>query len=149
MFKALVDLFQSNNFNRKMILRNKLKCIQMSKSNNVTSYFMRITQTHDQLATIGDKIDDLELVNVALNGFTKSWEPLVKGYTLRRNLPIGRGFGMIASKKKLERSLKPTSKKMEMRTWMLSIRQGRVKERVPRVTVRGQHLTVEQEERLE
>jgi hypothetical protein len=46
-FKALVDLFQSDNLNRKMVLRNKLRSIQMSRSDNVTSYFMRITQTRD------------------------------------------------------------------------------------------------------
>jgi hypothetical protein len=43
MFKALVDLFQSDNLNRKMVLRNKLRSIQMSRSDNVTNYFMRIT----------------------------------------------------------------------------------------------------------
>jgi hypothetical protein len=87
MFKALVDLFQSDNLNRKMILRNKLRSIQMSRSDNVTSYFMRITQTHDQLAAIGEKVDDVELVNVALNGFTKSWEPFVKGVCAQEKLP--------------------------------------------------------------
>jgi hypothetical protein len=137
MFKALVDLFQSDNLNRKMILRNKLRSIQMSRSDNVTSYFMRITQTCDQLAAIGEKVDDVELVNVALNGFTKSWEPFVKGVCARRNFPIGRGFGMIASRKRLGRSLKQASKKMERRTWLWSVRPRREKEKVPRVTVRG------------
>jgi hypothetical protein len=31
---------------------------------------MRITQIRDQLATIGEKLEDIELVNVALNGFS-------------------------------------------------------------------------------
>jgi hypothetical protein len=43
MFKALVDLFQSDNMIKKMILRNKLRSIQMSRFDNVTNYFMRIT----------------------------------------------------------------------------------------------------------
>jgi hypothetical protein len=47
MFKDIVDLFQSDNLKRKMVLRNNLRSIQMSRSDNVTSYFMRITQTHD------------------------------------------------------------------------------------------------------
>jgi hypothetical protein len=55
MFKALVDFFQSDNMNMKMILRNKLISIQMSRSYNVTNYFMRITQIHGQLAAIGEK----------------------------------------------------------------------------------------------
>lgn len=87
MFKALVDLFQSDNLNGNMVSRNKLKSIQMSRSNNVTSYFMRITQTRDQLAAIGEKVDEEKLVYVALNGFTKSWEPFVKGICAREKLP--------------------------------------------------------------
>jgi hypothetical protein len=79
MFDALVGLFQSTNMNRKMVLRNKLRSVQMSRYDNVTSYFMRITQVHDQLAAIGEKMDDVELMNVALNGLPKSWEPFVKG----------------------------------------------------------------------
>jgi hypothetical protein len=87
MFDALVGLFQSTNMNRKMVLRNKLRSVQMSRSDNVTSYFMRITQVHDQLAAIGEKMEDVELMNVALNGLPKSWEPFVKGVCARENLP--------------------------------------------------------------
>jgi len=36
MFKDLVDLFQSDNLNRNMILRNKIISIYMSRYNNVT-----------------------------------------------------------------------------------------------------------------
>jgi hypothetical protein len=43
MFDALVSLFQSKNMNRKMILRNKLISVQISRSDNVTNYLMRIT----------------------------------------------------------------------------------------------------------
>jgi hypothetical protein len=137
MFDALVGLFQSDNLNRKMILRNKLRSMQMSRSDNVTSYFMRITQVRDQLAAIGEKVDDVELVNVALNGFPKSWEPFVKGVCAGKIFQIGRGFGMIVSRKRLGRSLNPTRKKMERRTWLWSVRPRREKEKVPRVTVRG------------
>jgi len=78
MFDALVSLFQSDNLNRKMILRNKLSSVHMYRSDNVTSYFMRITQVRDQLAAIGEKVNDVEVLNMALNGFPKSWEPFVK-----------------------------------------------------------------------
>jgi hypothetical protein len=40
---------------------------------------MRITQIHDHLIAIGEVVDDTELVNVALNGFPRSWEPFVQG----------------------------------------------------------------------
>jgi hypothetical protein len=87
MFDAMVRLFQRNNMNRKMVLKNKLRSMWMSRFDNVTSYFMRITQAGDQLAAIGEKLDDVELINVALNGFPKSWEPFVKGVCTREKLP--------------------------------------------------------------
>jgi 2-phosphoglycerate kinase len=49
MFDALVSLYQSENINRKMVLRNKLRSTQMSRSDSVTSYLMKITQICDQL----------------------------------------------------------------------------------------------------
>jgi hypothetical protein len=64
---------------------------------------------------------------------------LSKGSVLGRNFQIGRGFGMIASRKRLGRSPKQASREVVMRTWPLSVRQEREKERVPtrRVTMRG------------
>jgi hypothetical protein len=87
MFDALVSLYQSENINRKMVLRNKLRSTQMSRSDSVTSYLMKITQIRDQLAAVGEKVDDAELVNTTLNGFSKPWEPFVKGICAREKLP--------------------------------------------------------------
>jgi hypothetical protein len=59
-------------------------------------------------------LDDIELMNVALNGFPKSWEPFVKGFALGKISQIGRGFGMILSRKRLRRNInkgKGSSKK--------------------------------------
>jgi hypothetical protein len=85
MFDSLVSLFQ--NMNRKMGLMNKLKLVQMSRSDNVSSYLMRITLVRDQLVAIEEKIEDTNLMNVALNGLPKSWEPLIKVFCARENLP--------------------------------------------------------------
>ena len=43
MFDSLVGLFQSTNMNKKMVLRNKLRSMQVSRFDNVTNYFMRVT----------------------------------------------------------------------------------------------------------
>jgi hypothetical protein len=56
---------------------------------------------HDQLAAIGEKIEDAELMNVALNGLPKSWEPFSREFALGNISHIGRDFGMIASRKRL------------------------------------------------
>jgi hypothetical protein len=42
MFYAIVGLYQSENINKKIILRNKLKSIEMTRSNSVTSYLMKV-----------------------------------------------------------------------------------------------------------
>ena len=87
MYDALVSLFQSDNMSREMILKTKLRECRMSSSSNVTSYLMRITQIHDQLVVVGETVLDAELVNVALNGFSKSWEPFIMGICAREKLP--------------------------------------------------------------
>jgi hypothetical protein len=61
-------------------------------------------------------VDDEESVNVALNGFTKSWEPFFKWIVFGRRFQIGKGFGMITSRKRLGRSLKKARRNMERRT---------------------------------
>jgi hypothetical protein len=87
MFDALVSLFQRKNMNKKMVLRNKLRSVHMSRSDNVSSYLTRITWVHDHLVAIGDKTEDVELMNVALNGLPNSWGPFFEGVCARENLP--------------------------------------------------------------
>jgi hypothetical protein len=77
MYDALVGLYQCGNASRNLILRHHLRSVEMSKSNTISSYLVRITQIHDQLVAIGEEFDDIELVNVALNGFPGSWEPFL------------------------------------------------------------------------
>jgi len=48
---------------------------------------MRITQIHDQLAVIGEDVLDIELVNVALNGFTKAQESFIMCICTQKYLP--------------------------------------------------------------
>jgi 2-phosphoglycerate kinase len=71
MFSTLTNLSQSNNENRKMVLWDRLMNTKMSKTDSMTSYLIRITQVHDQLGAVGEVVTNVELVRVALNGFTK------------------------------------------------------------------------------
>jgi hypothetical protein len=72
MLNSLVGLYYSENINRKMILRNKLRSIEMPRSYSIISYLMKVTQIHDQLVAIWEKIADAKLVNMAVNGFLAS-----------------------------------------------------------------------------
>ena len=44
MWESLTKLYQSTNENRKMVLREKLKSIKMTKAENVVTYFTRLTE---------------------------------------------------------------------------------------------------------
>jgi len=43
MFDAFVGLFESKNTSKKLALRNQLRCIMMSKSDLVATYYMKVS----------------------------------------------------------------------------------------------------------
>jgi hypothetical protein len=86
MWEALKGLFQSKNENRKMVLREKLIDTKMTGSDTVTTYLTRIRQVRDELAAIGETMDDSELVRMTLKGFTKEWTSFIKGIVAREKL---------------------------------------------------------------
>jgi len=65
---------------KRMLLKNKLTSTCMSKTDAVVSYLMKITRLRDQLATIGDKVEENELVRISLNGFGPSWHHFLPLY---------------------------------------------------------------------
>jgi hypothetical protein len=87
MYDALVSLYQNKNTGRLLHLKHQLQVVRMSSEDTVVNYLMKITQIRDQLAAIGETIQDVELVNVALRGLPKSWEPFVQGICARETVP--------------------------------------------------------------
>jgi hypothetical protein len=59
----------------------------MRKSETISNYFMRNFQIKDQLAAIGDSVDDAKLVTTTINRFPSSWDPFVQGICVRSKLP--------------------------------------------------------------
>ena len=49
MFKTLKKLFEYSSINMTLTLRNQLPNMNMMKSENIDSYFMRITELYDKL----------------------------------------------------------------------------------------------------
>ena len=86
MYVALVGLYQNRNTGRKLHLKHQLQVVKMSSEDTVVNYLMKITQIQDQLAAIGDKVEDVELVNVALRGLPRSWELFVRRICAREKL---------------------------------------------------------------
>lgn len=66
MFDALVSLYHSENINRIIILHEKLIYIEMIILDSVTSYLMKVGNICDELVAIGEKVTNVELVNMAL-----------------------------------------------------------------------------------
>jgi hypothetical protein len=54
-----------------MMLKEKLRSTKMARGDIVASYLTKFTQIRDELATVGEVVDETELVRIALNGFTK------------------------------------------------------------------------------
>ena len=79
MWESLSNLYQSSNQNRKMVLREKLRSTRMARGESVTAYLARVSQVRDELAAVAETVDSAELIRVALNGFSKSWEMFVRG----------------------------------------------------------------------
>jgi hypothetical protein len=51
----------------------------MNSGESITSYFLRILELKDKLATIGSQVDEKELSMIALRGLPLSWENFIRG----------------------------------------------------------------------
>jgi hypothetical protein len=78
MFDALNKLYEGKNINQKMNLRIQLKNTRMQKEESIQEYFSRISQFKEQLETIGDTIDEDELIMTTLNGLTRPWDAFIQ-----------------------------------------------------------------------
>jgi hypothetical protein len=85
MWESLCKLYQSSNQNQKMVLFDRLRGIQMLKTESVTSYLGRYTQIRDELAVVGEVVDPESMVRTTLNNFTKPWGPFVRGIVFQRD----------------------------------------------------------------
>jgi hypothetical protein len=86
MWEALVKLYQSDNQSRKMLRREKLRSAKMARGESIVRYLTKFTQTRDELAIVGEIVDETELVRTTLNGFTKQWDVFVRGVVAREKL---------------------------------------------------------------
>jgi hypothetical protein len=79
---------------------------------------------------VGETILDAELVNIALNGFSKVWEPLILGIYAKEKLPKWEEFGMTSFRRRLVEgpNLESREEVQQMTTYLLSTRQRKEKE---------------------
>lgn len=101
-YDALTSLFETKNSSWKRALRNKLRNINMTKTDAIATYFMKISQLKEQLIAIGEKVDDEDLVAAALDGLSLSWETYVLVLVLGKIRHHLTGYGLIVFKRKEE-----------------------------------------------
>jgi hypothetical protein len=74
MYDALTNLFLVRNIGQVMSLKNELCDMKMNDDDSITSYFVKISQLRYKLQAIEEIISEKELVNIVLNGLTKTWD---------------------------------------------------------------------------
>ena len=85
-FDAMVNLYEGNNNNKKMILRMQLKDVKMQMSERIQSYFTRISEIREKLESIGDNVKESKAEITTLNGLPRSWDSFIQGICARRKL---------------------------------------------------------------
>jgi putative lipoic acid-binding regulatory protein len=87
MYDALTNIFSVRNIGQVMILKNELCDMKMNDEDNMTSYFVRISQLRDQIQAIEEIISEKELVNIVLNGLPKTWDAFAASMNTRKEYP--------------------------------------------------------------
>ena len=78
-FNALTKLFEGNNINWKMALRNQLNNVKIHTSDTMQSYFTRVAQIKEQLEVVEENVEEGEIVMTTLNGLPRSWDSFIQG----------------------------------------------------------------------
>ena len=86
MFDALTKLFEGNNINHKMTLRNQLKKVKIQNAETIHSYFTRVSQNKEQLEAVDEEVENVEIVMTTLNGLPRSWHSFIQGIFARKKL---------------------------------------------------------------
>jgi hypothetical protein len=87
MYDAITNLFSVKNIGQVMSLKNEIRDMKMNDDDNITPYFVIISQLRDQLKSIEEIISEKELVNITLNGLPKTWDAFVASMNTRNEYP--------------------------------------------------------------
>jgi hypothetical protein len=87
MYDALTNLFSVRNIGQVMSLKNELRDMKMNDDDNITLYFVKISQLRDQLQAIEEIISEKELVNIVLNDLPKTWDAFAASMNTRKEYP--------------------------------------------------------------
>jgi hypothetical protein len=86
-FDALANLYEKKAPTQKRTLKKQLCTLKMGKDETISTFFSKIAQTRDQLATIGIAVDNDHLVQTAIDGLPESWETFLSSVNGREVQP--------------------------------------------------------------
>jgi hypothetical protein len=87
MYDALTNLFAVRNTGQVMSLKNELRDMKMNEDDNITPYFVRISQLRYKIQFIEEITSEKELVNIVLNGLPKTWDAFSPSMNTRKEYP--------------------------------------------------------------
>jgi hypothetical protein len=87
MYDALTNLFLIRNIGPVMSLKNELCDPKMTKDDTINSYFVRISYLRDQVQSIEESIPKKEVVNIELNGISRSLDAFATRMNTRKEFP--------------------------------------------------------------
>ena len=93
MFNALTSLFEGNNINIRMTLRNQLKGVKIQKVETMQSCFTRFAHIKKQLESIGDMVEEVEITMTTWMVYQGSGITSLKEYVLEGSLPSSVDYG--------------------------------------------------------
>ena len=74
-FETLTNLYEKKSPTQKRALKNKLRNMNMERYETIASFFTKISQVKDQLASIDVKKDEDDLLQNSIDGLPSSWRP--------------------------------------------------------------------------
>ena len=87
MWKTLKDLYQNNNDQRKLALKDKLQKIKCAKGDTIFTYLNKLTTCRGGLGSVGIMTVDDDMVSLTLLGLPKSWHNYQDFLNGREKLP--------------------------------------------------------------
>lgn len=84
---TLKNLYQTQNTNRVLSLKGKLFTLKMEENESATRFIARVKDLKDRLGDIREKVSDLDLVMITLNGMTNEYQVFISGLSAREKAP--------------------------------------------------------------
>jgi hypothetical protein len=87
-WKALKDMYATNNTNHILFLKSNLLSIKMDINEYVSNFLGRIKDMEDKLGDIGEKVSNIDLVTISLNGMLGDYQMFITSFAAREKAPI-------------------------------------------------------------